>query len=354
MIKSIKFKKECDRTKYSYANNLIAIERLGQEIDFKPGLNIIVGPNGSGKSTILKAIANHLGANHSGFSLVTKKWIYDLSWDSDGKLLSPVEIEHDGQPIVFGDPKRSLGLSSSGIDDEFYGEGLNEQLSMNQESSGEQSNRRITPYLEMLQGKAEFPTAFMDGININNSNDMWKDKCDQIYNTWMKGNIKIGQKTVLLDEPEAGLGLMNQILLWKKILKNKEVTDKFQIILVSHSAECLEVDGANYIELKEGYLNACRKLVAGEITDEEASKYASSLERELTKKEISVLEAIRDVIDYYPTTKTPKTALKLEDFDFIERRTYRRKNESRLPSNSIEVFIVTEKGKQFLDVQKNK
>jgi energy-coupling factor transporter ATP-binding protein EcfA2 len=176
MIESINFKKDDSNTNYGYVNRLPSIEKLNGKIEFKPGLNIIVGPNGSGKSSILKSIANHLCANQSGYSVVTKKWLQDIDWDCENSeiesIVSPVDVKHDGQPIVFGDPRRRLGLTNGGIDEEFYGDGLLEHMNMSQESSGEQNNRRITPYLEILQGKMKFPTNFVDAIGVNNINSL--------------------------------------------------------------------------------------------------------------------------------------------------------------------------------------
>lgn len=361
MIKSIKFKKDDSKTNYGYVNRLPSIEKLNGQIEFKPGLNIIVGPNGSGKSSILTSIANHLGANQSGYSVITKKWLQDIDWDSESSeietIVSPVDIEHDGQPIVFGDPRRRAGLTNSGIDEEFYGEGLLEHINMSQESSGEQNNRRITPYLEILQNKIEFPTNFVDSINVNNINSLWKNRFNEVYHKWLSGNIPLGQPTILLDEPESGLGLMNQILLWNKILKSKKIAEKFQIILVSHSLECLNIDHANYIELRSGYLNACQKLAKGEIKEEEAAKYASNIQRELTNREIDVLKKVRlsqtENSPGYPVGRSVKTCENLEKIDFLEQRSFIEKDKTKRRGFGIDmkyVYILTEKAKQFLDM----
>lgn len=367
MIEKIRFKKLTDNsTKFDYIAKLPSIDALGGEITFKPGLNIIVGPNGSGKTSIINALSHHMGASHNGFSSITKKWIHDIDWKKEGDKevpISAVDVIHDGHPIIYGDPRRSLGISSHGLDDEFYGEGLLESLSMSKESSGEQSNRRITPFLEILQGHEKFPSGFSDHINLDNVNDLWKGRVQSLFENWLTGTIDRGQPTVLLDEPESGLSMMNQILLWDKILKSKAVSEKFQIILVSHSNQCLDLENANYIELREGYLEACKKLSRGLISFDEAEKFASNIPHKLSKRDIEVLIKIKNSENGYSTTKTVKTCKKLEDIEFIQIYTVdtplpkedesiedRLKRRSFFSLDREYVYSITAKGIQYLNL----
>lgn len=361
MIEKIKFLNNEKVDKFSYVGNLTSIISMSGEIEFKKGLNIIVGPNGSGKTSILKAISHHLAANQSGFSIVTEKWLRDMDWVKDDenveRLNSNFEVTHDGQPIVFGDPHRGTGLTNSGIDSEFYAEGLNETFNMSQESNGEQNNRRNMPFLDILEGRKEFPNFFLTGINTDEINDIWKNRFKEVQEKLMIGKIPIGQQTILLDEPESGLGLLNQLLLWNKVLKNEEIAKKYQIILVSHSTESLNIDHANYIELREGYLSACRDAMSGELNDSDALKYASNVHRKLLKSEVDLLKAIL-VADGYSCEKSKKTASKLERIDFIEQRSKKKeytekdKSDSKRSFNRFnrneQVWTITEKGKQFL------
>jgi predicted ATPase len=366
MIEKIIFHEPNENSsKFDYISRLPSIKELGNEISFKSGLNIIVGPNGSGKTSIINALSHHLGASHNGYSSITKKWIHEIQWEKDGDKeipVSPIQVIHDGHPIIYGDPRRSLGIDSSGLDEEFYAQGLLESMSMSKESSGEQSNRRLTPFLEILQGNEKFPSGFSDHINIENVNDLWKGRVQSVFENWLRGTIDRGQPTVLLDEPESGLSMMNQILLWDKILKSKEVSDNFQIILVSHSNQCLDLENANYIELKEGYLEACKRLSKGLISFDEAEKFATNVQHKLSNRDIEVLKTIRDAENGYPTTKTKKTCKKLEEIEFIQIYTVdpppppeNESRESKLQRKfqSIEqdyVYAITAKGIQYLNL----
>jgi predicted ATPase len=370
MIEKIIFHEPNENSsKFDYISRLPSIKEMGNEILFKAGLNIIVGPNGAGKTSIINALSHYLGASHNGFSSITKKWIHEIQWKKDGDKeipVSPIQVIHDGHPIIYGDPRRSLGIDSSGFDEEFYGQGILESISMNKESSGEQSNRRITPFLEILQGNEKFPSGFSDHINIDNVNDLWKGRIQSVFENWLTGTIERGQPTVLLDEPESGLSMMNQTLLWDKILKSKAVSDKFQIILVSHSNQCLDLENANYIELKEGYLEACKNLSKGLISFDEAERFATNVQHQLSKRDINVLKLIKDSENGYPTTKTIKTCEKLLEIEFIQIYTVDAppppENESREDKmkrrfSSFQhdyVYAITAKGIQYLNLHTKK
>jgi predicted ATPase len=365
MIEKIKILNNDKIDGFSYFSNLTSILSMSGEIKFSKGLNIIVGPNGSGKSSVLKAISHHLAANQSGFSIVTEKWLRDMNWSADNdnieRLNSNFEVIHDGQPIVFGDPHRGTGLTIGGIDEEFYTEGLIEAFSMSKESNGEQNNRRNMPFLDILEGRKDFPKFFSNGINPEKINNLWKNRLKEVKEKLITGKIPVGQKTILLDEPESGLSLLNQLLLWNKILKNKEISEKYQIILVSHSTESLNIEHANYIELREGYLSACRDAMKGDLNDSDALTYSTNVQRKLSKREVELLKTIL-VADGYSCDNSKKTALKLEKIDFIAQRskkkeyTKKEKSKSKRLFNSFnrseQVWIITEKGKQFLSFYK--
>jgi len=333
---------------------------MDSKIEFKSGLNIIVGANGSGKTSILRSITHYLGADHIGVSAFSKKWMMGIDWvvdESDNQIaISPFTVVHDGQPIVYGDPRKAIGITSSGADDELGVTGLLEHMNMGQESSGEQSNRRLTPFLQILQSKGDFPESIADLINVESSNDVWKSRFNYLYENWFAGTIEKGQPTIILDEAETGLGLMNQILLWERILKNPEVADKFQIIIVSHSIQCIGIEHANYIEMQPGYYDACQKIVRGELGFEDAAKFSTNMPHKLNKRELETLKEIRSLDGEFVLGKKEKTCLRLESLSLIEQ--YTRKPERVEGGGSFfrslereSIYAITDRGIQLLDIQ---
>lgn len=350
-----------------YMGQLPSIQSKGGVIEFKRGLNIIVGANGTGKTSILNAIGNHLAANHTGASRITQKWLFELNFTSDRSdgeekvdVVMPHKVIHDGQPILYANPKQGIGITVGGVDDELGGLGALEVVNMSRESSGEQSNRRITPYLDVLQGRSEFPADLMTTINLDTISQHWSQRVHAIMEKVFNPSIPKGQPTVLLDEPETGLGLMNQILLWEKVLKNPEVQDKFQIILVSHSHVCLDIEGANYIELQDGYLDACRALMRGELDSGEINSFATNLPRQLNKREMTMLKKISDAKDGLAINTDSKALDELIELELVEQLRRRIKaptddktgNPRRSWRPKFEyLYFLTEKGNQYLHLQ---
>ena len=88
-----------------------------KRLDFKPGLNILVGPNGSGKSTVLKMLGETLCATQGGVSTITESCVHntieltprlgDRSKPTD-KL--GIKVSHDGQTVVYCDPRQTVGM----------------------------------------------------------------------------------------------------------------------------------------------------------------------------------------------------------------------------------------------------
>lgn len=295
MIEKITFKKG-SKHKLSYISELPAIENMGGVIEFKPGINILIGPNGCGKTSVLKAIGDMFAASQYGHSCLSKAFLMEVSSKEKGSRFDfPFDVVHDAQVVLYGDPRRALGVSNGNPDRETVREGALEIFAMNEESSGEQANRRITPLLNILRGKDDIPEGLGAVFNPDELNDHYKGIIGEYVETVFTPNTEKGQVTVLLDEPETSLGLMNQILLWEKILKDPEIKEKFQIILVSHSSNALKIEGANYIEMKEGYLEACHKMLNGELTIEEAQNYASNVQKKLTDKENEWLVRISEM-----------------------------------------------------------
>lgn len=367
MITKVVFSKDTvEGSQQKHLSTLPAIEALNYEIEFTDGLNIIVGPNGSGKSTILDAIANQLAATHTGLSQITEGWLRNLTFEEGdgsavnpiGKPISNITIEHDGQPIAYIDPKRTTGLNSGQLEDEFMGAGLLEFYDGSRESSGEKTNRRIMPFLDVLTGDVPLPDRLTSTLAYEKLNSSWQQRVNGVEAHWLKGSIPKGKQTILIDEIETGLSLINQILLWKKILRSDYVRENFQIILVSHSIQSLHFDDVNYIELKKGYLKTCRGLLAGTIEAEDAAKFAINLQKKLTKPQLEFLQNVdaHDPSEGLFVIKKMNQAIKyLQKVGFIETYTERKSRRDRrrgFDRDSVLICQVKAKGLQYLKLHK--
>ncbi|MDK9789837.1 AAA family ATPase [Vibrio sp. D431a] len=359
-----------------YGNNLPSLHRLGGRIQFKKGLNIILGPNGSGKSTILKAISQYLAAEHTGVSIVTDSWIRDLRWEDtilSGKeaqtIKSPYTVSHDGQPIVFGDPRRAMGLSRGYIDDNMYSQGVIEQLESSTESMGEQCNRRLIPFIEyLLNPDDSLPKEISVQQELLNSNTLYANRTRAALDQNLKATIPLGQRTVLLDEPEAALSIPAQIILWKKVLSRPDVSENYQLIIASNNMACLGIEGANYIELKGGFFEACNKAAQDELSLEDLGYFAANIQTKLSTAEEKMLQRSSSENLDYDYRKAPNSLKKLESIDFVRSFSLRRSRFKELAKDNMNRtekirlqkrcdnlyrYQITEKGLQYLNILKN-
>ena len=299
MIKSIKFNmndKYHSYTPNAYAASLESIKSVNGVIEFSDGLNIIVGPNGSGKSTILNAIAHHMAANLTGYSIISESWLSSLDKDTlEGAKPKLLNVIHDGTPALYCNPRVGInGLSRHIKDGEFFAERGLDAFFSSCESSGEKTNRLLTPLMHWMQNpkllQDEIPFAF----NPETSGNALCESARSASNFYLQGQLPKSKTTIILDEPESGLSILNQILLWRSVLANPEFLNNFQIILVSHSYECLDIPGANYIELKPGYLDACRNALKGQCNLNEMKQAATKLTIKLSTKQINLLKRLKN------------------------------------------------------------
>ncbi len=258
MFSHIDLKKLGDSTLFGYAKDVPFFQGK-KKIAFKPGLNVLWGKNGSGKSTILKILGESMCATQGGTSAITENAIHTgidmlsglrigrTGTRGDQKDRFGLTVAHDGQGVLFCDPRQTVGLIGGGFDDDFFQEGLTETMAGRRQSHGQAAMRRSTLPLSILQGMAPFPTAIRRTISAKHVNEQWKRALELIEKR-LVASIPLGQPTMLLDEPEANFSLDWQARLWT-LLANPEMAKKYQIIVASHSAFSLGIAHANYIDL---------------------------------------------------------------------------------------------------------
>lgn len=219
-------------------------------LDFKPGLNIIVGPNGSGKSTVLRMLAESMCAFQGGVSKVTDQVVSDIGLKRKDKAIDPmgVKVVHDGQPVIFCDPRQIVGLVGGAFDYDFMDRGVQETMTSGKQSHGQNSMRRANQALAVLLENKPFPDA--SSIKLPEVREGGSERPEmKVLRERMAASIPMGQPTILFDEPEANYSLLWQARLWD-ILSNPERMEKFQIIVATHSAFALGIPHAHYIEVE--------------------------------------------------------------------------------------------------------
>lgn len=246
-------------------------------INFKKGLNVIFAPNGSGKTTVINMLAHATHSREWGYSRVTRKSIQEKDWlkditkeEKEERNLSwyragPFAVEpfftvnHDGQAVAFCDPKFLVG--GFGADDTLnfgyeYMSVHKEEMINIKGSTGKKNKHRMSLINSILNGEETLNEVVFDDKNILNRLDSYTaEKANYEYLT---ASIPLGQKTLLIDEPESALDLKEKIS-WFSTLEEKIKSQNLQVILITHSELALSFTNANFLTVKENYIEEIKQ-----------------------------------------------------------------------------------------------
>lgn len=241
MIDKVIFGSLSASSSFEYAKKLEFFNK-NEQVEFKPGLNIIFAPNGSGKSTILSMIAKATASEQGGVSSITSTWLNDLELHRDQPALGDIDVHHDGQPTIYVNSRKAVGLfgGMAAFDDDFFSEGVAEIRL--RESAGYTTMHRLSNVMNILIGKTEIPDAYQIKTHREIEEEVKKIIAPKIPKS---------QKTIILDEPESGLAIHVQSNIWNLIDKAAKERN-LQIIAATHSPFSLVCD-AHFIELSDGY-----------------------------------------------------------------------------------------------------
>lgn len=260
MFSHIDLKGLATSAQFGYAKDLPFFQGK-KKIAFKPGLNILVGANGTGKSTVLRMLAESTccfqggvsaiteGAVHQGVDMLGSLRLNGGSGKHQDKM--GLKVHHDGQPVVFSDPRQTVGLDGGAFDDDFFTQGLAEVTSGRKKSHGQLALWRTSQALAVLEDKRRFPKDILRKMKKSNVNSVWVEAIE-VLEKRLEASIAKGQPSVLLDEPEANFSLVWQARLWSK-LGAAALAKNFQIIVATHSAFALGIAHANYIDVAPGF-----------------------------------------------------------------------------------------------------
>lgn len=209
-------------------------------IPFAPGLNILWGPNGSGKSTLLKLLARVFHCEQGGIPKITSV--------SQGELRGKrgVKVVWDKAPCYYFSLDQAPGLIGglAGFDPDFTTDGY-QSIMVGRLSQGQQRNHYLNRILE---------NAVKSVVDYDALKGMSPEQRAHFFSFFIRSEKTGGPTTLLLDEPERSADFLAEAKLWEVLALNR----RFQLIVATHSPFAIDIPGANYIEFKPGYVQACR------------------------------------------------------------------------------------------------
>lgn len=236
--------------------------------EFKPGINFLFGPNACGKSTIIRALATYSGIKSGGWTSFQDP--LDLAnFGERSKIQLPkgykrlvrdafeAEVTWDGTPTMLYDSRNSDagGMAYLFENAEESHDGITTmedqlQTIFGKPSAGQQRLIKLIKILQMLKNPPKLEKAPMERCN-----DTWQN-CYDAQKAYFKSLPRTGPVTILLDEPESSLDIMNQITFWSKIVPRLA---GYQTVIATHSIFALMAPaGYNVIDLKPGYFAECK------------------------------------------------------------------------------------------------
>lgn len=258
-----------------FTNKLYKHKSKPVTFNFTDGINIITGRNANGKSVLLNLIAYNCGIQnnatyprmieplhlHSLFSDFDKDW--DTIDDQINKTIRnraypKSEIIWDGSIVhhltedafspdtmwrqIDGDSFRGTKVQRT------FGGLETIQRFVANDSKGENATRVLFS-LDKLNKNYDPP------MNSKQVNDSWL-KADSIFQDWINSKPKDGKPTLLIDELDSGLDVLNQYYYWSYIQK---LAEEWQVIVVSHSIFAFKHKG-NQIPLNKSFFKEVNKI----------------------------------------------------------------------------------------------
>ena len=230
------------------------------KFNFTDGVNAFYGSNGSGKSCLLKMLKAYCGIEKGGWTKISNflslganhpshfPWVYRayspassdciVDWDGTASFYNDGDV-HIDQWAWFSN---NQSLSEDGMTteaDQF-------KYLMDKPSSGQYRMIKINKMFGMVEKAPDLTFS-------QNSHPV-----EQMEINYIRSLPRNGKPTLILDEPERALSLPKQLELFKLLTR---MTEKYQIIMATHSPFVLYEKNIKIFEIEPGYSNACLDII---------------------------------------------------------------------------------------------
>jgi predicted ATPase len=243
-----------------------------RRFDLATGVTILFGPNGCGKSTLLSAMTAYSSIKGGGWSRFQDPFdIFGISRDDSYKHQLPkkytrlvrdafeADVGWDGTPSLAHSSAISDTTSFSFLFDsaEQSHDGMttlkDQIIALTGKAS--QGERRMGKLFRIFQMLAQPPT--LDAIPKHfDYNDTWQEAW-KVQLNYFKSLSHTGPNTILLDEPDRSLSIVNQVDFWFKVVPQ---LTKHQTIIATHSPFVFSLPyKTNLIDMQPGYFAECQK-----------------------------------------------------------------------------------------------
>lgn len=277
MIQSISFSKGATNP-LGYETSLPALK--GKKFEFTPGLNVIVGPNGCGKTSMMNVIRYLTFCNGSFSSDLSRghsEWQMHRSNIFGNGYWFDVELKSDYKMAVWN-------LRKKGDFEEY--EFCSSSENMSQKLSRKSDGQNIKTAFSMMMGYMlyGYEDPFKKDVEKGKDSRSFKKRCLDPLDAMCKQTEKYDKKakddcwhvmrkyyednrvegkgiTILMDEPDKGMDIDNVKDLLEFMVKDHENNrgKGGQMICVLHNIGMIHrlksVEGVNFIELSEGYVD---------------------------------------------------------------------------------------------------